>query len=193
MAKGSTQDAFLSGLEELLLSEGIRDLTVAQIAARLHCSRRRLYELAASKEELFCAMVERFFHSALVEGEAVLAREADPTVALSGFLNVGVRTGARVGAAFLRDVEAIDSARAIFDRYQEARTDRLRELIDDGVARGVFAPCHGRLVAEVILGAALRLRRPDFLARAGLTIDEAFAEFYRTLLGGLLVKGTAPG
>ena len=56
----------------------------------------------------------------------------------------------------------------------------------------MFAPCHGLVVSELILGAALRLRRPAFLAQANLTIEEAFQEFYRVLLGGLLIDSATP-
>ena len=55
----------------------------------------------------------------------------------------------------------------------------LAELVDEGVRRGFFIPCHGLLVSEVILGAAMRIRRPAFLAQAVLTLEEAFQEFYR--------------
>jgi len=61
-------------------------------------------------------------------------------------------------------------------------------LIDEGVRQGVFAPCHGLVVAEAILGAAMRVRRPEFLSEAGLTIDQAFREIERVLLGGLLKR-----
>ena len=85
-----------------------------------------------------------------------------------------------------------DSARGIFDHYQQVRTLRLSQLIDDGVHQGVFAPCHGLVVSELILGAALRLRRPAFLAQANLTLEDAFQEFYRVLLGGLLIDSATP-
>lgn len=68
---------------------------------------------------------------------------------------------------------------------------RLSQLIDEGVHKGVFVACHGLVVSELILGAALRLRRPAFLAQAKLTIEDAFQEFYRVLLGGLMVNASA--
>ena len=61
MAKGSTEEQFLNGLTDLFLAEGVRNLTVGDIVERMHCSRRRLYGVAWTKEEIFCAMVDRFF------------------------------------------------------------------------------------------------------------------------------------
>lgn len=190
MKKTLTDDEFLDTLMELVLAEGIRNLTIGEIAARLRCSRRRLYEIAQTKEEIFCAMVDRFFRDVLDKGEALAGEKRDLPAAIAAYLNEGVKAGARISVDFLTDVEESEAARASFDHYQQTRTLRLAELVDEGVRTGVFIPCHGRVVSEVILGAALRLRRPGFLAEAGLTIEEAFQEFYRLLLSGLFTQAS---
>lgn len=192
MKKKLTDDEFFDALTNLLLAEGIKGMTVGEIAARMHCSRRRLYDIAQTKEEIFCAAVKHFFDGILAQGEALIEREQDLTAALAAYLGVGVRAASRIGVQFLKDVEDSATARSIFDRYQQARTVRLSQLIDEGVHQGVFAPCHGLVVSELILGAALRLRRPAFLAQADLTIEEAFQEFYRVLLSGLLIDSADP-
>lgn len=192
MRKNLTDDDFMDALTDLLLAEGINGLTVGEIAARLHCSRRRLYDVAQTKEEIFCAAAEHFFNRILGQSEALVGREQDLTAALAAYLNVGVQAAGRIGVQFLKDLEYSATARSIFDRYQQARTMRLSQLIDEGVQQGVFAPCHGLVVSELILGAALRLGRPAFLAQANLTIEEAFQEFYRVLLGGLLIDSATP-
>lgn len=186
MRQRLSNEEFLDALLELMLAEGVSGLMVGEIAARMRCSRRRLYEIAKTKEEIFCAMVERFFAQILGQGEALASREKDLTAALAAYLDVGVRAGGRCGVPFLKDIEDIPAAKTAFDNYQEARSVRLSQLVDEGVRQGVFVPCHGQVVSEVILGAALRLRLPAFLARADLSIEDAFQEFYRLLLGGLL-------
>jgi AcrR family transcriptional regulator len=192
MKKKLTDEDFFDELTRLLLAEGIKGLTVGEIAARLHCSRRRLYDIAQTKEEIFLAVEKRFFDSILEQGEALIQREKNLTTALPAYLDVGVQAASRIGAQFLKDIEDSPAARDIFDHYQRIRTTRLSELIDEGVREGVFAPCHGLVVSELMLGAALRLRRPAFLAQADLTLEEAFQEFYRVLLGGLLISSSLP-
>lgn len=192
MKKKLTDEEFFDALTQLLLTEGIKGLTVGEIAARLHCSRRRLYDIAETKEEIFSAVVKRFFDDLLEQGEALIHSTENLTAALAAYLDVGVRAAGRIGVQFLKDIEDSATARSIFDHYQQVRTMRLSQLIDDGVRQGVFAPCHGLVVSELIFGAALRLRRPAFLAQADLTLEEAFQEFYRVLLSGLLVDSGTP-
>lgn len=192
MKKTLPDDEFLDTLTNLFLADGVKRLTVGEIAALLRCSRRRLYDIAQTKEEIFCAMIERFFQSVLDEGEALIRSEPDLTGAIAAYLGVGVRAGSRLGVQCLKDIEEFESTRTTFDTYQRARTVKLSQMIDEGVRQGVFVACHGLLVAEAILGGAMRLRRPAFLAQAELTIEAAFEEFYRLFLGGLLVEAAAP-
>lgn len=184
---------FMDRLTDLLLVEGISELTVGAIAARLRCSKRRLYELAPSKEELFCLVAQSFFDKTLREADRVAADRNDLAAALCDCLGVGAEAAQRVGLPFLRDMEASDRARAIFDGYHQARSERIRVLIDTGVEEGVFVPCHGELVTQMLLSATMVLRRPAFLSGVGLSLEEAFGEMYRVLLGGLVARSQPGG
>lgn len=186
MRKKRDADEFLDELTELFLKEGIQDLTIGELARRMRCSRTRLYEIAPTKEEIFCRVVARFFMAALEDGRKQAAHAQDPASALVDSLTVGVREAARTSVAFLRDVEAFEDARLLYDDYQHARTTHFSELIEAGTARGVFMECNAAVVAEFMFGAALRLRSSTFLARTGITIDAAFNQFYSLLLHGLL-------
>ena len=182
-------DAFLDELTALVLKEGIQGLTIGELARRMRCSRTRLYEIAPTKEQIFCFVVGRFFQTALEEGRVQAGRAPDPASALVDSLIVGVREAARTSSAFLRDVEAFDEARRLYDSYQQARTTHFGELIENGASQGIFLECNATVVAEIMFGAALHLRRSTFLARAGLTIDIAFKQFYSLMLHGLLKPG----
>jgi len=133
MKKTLTDDEFLDTLMELVLAEGIRNLTIGEIAARLRCSRRRLYEIAQTKEEIFCAMVDRFFRGVLDKGEALASKKRDLPAAIAAYLDEGVKAAARISVGFLTDVEESEVARACFDHYQQTRTLRLAQLVDEGV------------------------------------------------------------
>jgi AcrR family transcriptional regulator len=188
MRKVLNDTDFLAQLTDLFVREGSNGLTLSEIASRLRCSRRRLYEIAKTKDELFCLVVKRFLAGVMDEAEDQVRKTCDPAEALVLYLEVGVRAAGRVTTAFLRDVDALEPARFTFDRYQEVRATRFCQLIDEGVRQGAFIECHGPVVAEFVLAAAMRLRTHAFLTRTSLTAEEAFREFYRVLLGGLLTK-----
>jgi AcrR family transcriptional regulator len=181
-----TDEEFTDQLHELLKAEGISALSVGQIAARLRCSRRRLYALAPTKEALLHLAAQAHFDRMLQEGFEAGARETDPARAIAAYLRVGVTSTVDLSPAFVRDLEASPEGREIFDRYQLARAEGVRRILEEGIRRGDFT-AHNQLVAtEVLLGAAFRLRRSEFLAEAGLTLSQAFEEAYALILGGLL-------
>ncbi|MFG6589287.1 TetR/AcrR family transcriptional regulator [Sulfitobacter sp. MOLA879] len=64
----------LDGIEALFLAHGFRALTMAQIAQKLSCSYRRIYQLADNKSALFSLIVSRFLAKILHEAEAGVAK-----------------------------------------------------------------------------------------------------------------------
>lgn len=188
-----TDDEFADQLSALVKAEGISELSVAQIASRLRCSRRRLYALAPTKEGLLHLVARAHLERMLREGFEAAAHESTPGRAIAAYLHVGVTSTTGLSQAFLRDLESSPEGRAIFDRYQHARAEGVRSIVEEGIRRGDFNAHNPRVAAEVLLGAALRLRQPEFLAKAGLTISQAFDEAYSLILGGLLAPSRRRG
>ncbi len=191
MAKRRTEDEFIKELTTLLIVEGVSSLTIADIAQRVKCSRRRLYELAATKEELFVTICRDVFAANLEKGFAAARNESNGAKAIAVYLRATLNASGLSKTA-LMDLDASESGRAVFDAYQLARVRGLEAMIDEGVRQGLLVPHNPRLVSEAILGAAHRLRNQQFLAETGLTIGGAFTEFYEIVLNGLLVKPERP-
>ncbi|GAA5234060.1 TetR/AcrR family transcriptional regulator [Verticiella sediminum] len=185
MSKRRTQQDFHRELTALLCSCGICSLTIAEIAARLRCSRRRLYELAPTKEALFVGVCREVFAEKLAKGHAAAQREADPAQAIAVYLTATLNTSGLNPAAF-KDLDEIPEGRRVFDEYQVQRMRGLEALLEDGMRAGVLAPHHPRVLSEALIGAAFRLRNRDLLEDTGLRLGDAFAEFYEIILHGLL-------
>lgn len=190
MAKRRTEEVFLKELTALLIVEGVSSLTIADIAQRMQCSRRRIYEIAATKEELFVNICRQVLNANLEKGFAAARGEADGAKAIATYLRATLNASGLSKAA-LTDLDSTESGRAVFDAYQLARVRGLEDMIDDGVRQGLLVPHNPRVISEAILGAAHRLRNQRFLEETGLSIGAAFTEFYEIVLNGLLVKPQA--
>lgn len=177
---------FLAELADLIKREGVSSLSVGEIAARLRCSRRRLYAVADTKEGLLLEVARVQFQESLAAGFEASAAEDDPARSLVAYLNSGIRSAETLGSAFLDDLQQSEEGRAMFDEYQLARSKGSREILEAGVRCGEFKPMNFDVVTEVLLGAAFRLRNPGFLRRAKLTVPEAFSEAYKLVLQGLV-------
>ncbi|SFQ40581.1 TetR/AcrR family transcriptional regulator [Variovorax sp. 770b2] len=192
MARRRTDGEFMQELSDLLLEEGIAQLGVGEIASRLQCSRRRLYDIAESKQGLLFAVARRHFEEGLTRGERAAAAEDDPARVIVAHAMAGVETAVKLSTAFLRDLEATEEGSELFDAYQRKRAEGGRAILEAGIEKGYYNAHNAMVATEIGLGAAMRLRRAEFLAEAGLTFEEAMAEAYDLMHNGLLVRAREP-
>lgn len=177
-------------LADLLRAEGV-SMGVGEIAARLRCSRRRLYEVAPTKQGLLHAVAREHFGTGLRAGFEAAQAQTEPAAVITAYLNAGVATAVKLSTAFLKDLESTEEGREIIDSYQLARAHGLKEIMEAGIQQGHYNAHHSQVATEVVLGAAMRLRRAEFLADSGLTFDEAMEEAYALILHGLLAEPAA--
>lgn len=187
MPRPGIDDAtLLNQVQEIFLAKGYRSVTLTELAKTLRCSRRRFYELADSKEELFYRVAERFFANLRNQGWHAASREPNVADKIGAYLAPGTRAAQRLSPAFIRDIASTKRGQAIFDSHQQQRVDGLRTLIDEGIQKGVFRGVHSYLVADITLYAVRRCRDEDFRRASGLTLAEALSEIYDLLRHGLL-------
>ena len=173
-------------LEDILLREGFRRVSVGELATRLRCSRRTLYELAPTKEDLFVRVVDGFLHGIRRKGDEAARTATDFPARIERYLAPGISETARAANVFFADVASLPATRRLLDAHQKMRIAGLRDMIAAGARRGIFRGLDPYLVAEVFTGAYRRVSQPDFLASANLSMAEAYAEVGRLLRHGLL-------
>lgn len=180
-----TEEEFTRDLTALLITEGISSLTIADIATRLKCSKRRIYQIAPTKEALFLGVCKTVLAENLARGHARAQEETEPAKEINVYLQATLNASG-MKKACLVDLDATSEGRKLFDDYQLARIRGLEAIIEKGVRQNVFVSINARLVSEAILGAAHRLRNQALLEEMGVNIGEAFKEFYHLVLHGLL-------
>ena len=179
-------------IEQILLREGFAKLTVGEVAERIGCSKRTIYELAPSKRELVTRIVSAFFHDLRVAGHAAANTERDPTRQIFVYLQAGVNAASRLSAQAVADIDQWKPTRGIWKEHVKLRVQGLRDLLEAGIARGDFRDVNPHFVAEIVFAGLDRLRQPDFYRSTRISTSAAFQEYYRILLTGLLAKNAAP-
>ena len=178
------QERLLDALEDVFLEEGFRGITVAELAQRMHCSRRSFYELAPSKEALFLRVFDRYLRR-LREAGRRGAEGATPEGALEPYLAPAIEAARKLSTTLMRDVQAYPPAQAMWDRHRRERMSGLQALIERCVQTGVFRGVDAYLVAEVMAVSLRRIGEPGFLVSSGLSYRDAVRELYSLLLHGL--------
>jgi AcrR family transcriptional regulator len=182
------QGELLDAFEALILAEGFRHLTVGAIAERLGCSRRTLYELAPSKDELVALAVRRHLARLVDDGLAATARHRSPARRLEAVAELVADRFAALSPAFTADVVATPRTAELVGEFARRFADDLAEVVAAGVDAGQFRRVHPRLVAEAILGLVDRLQDPAVLADLGLSPSEAARQVARLFLDGIRLR-----
>lgn len=180
------QEQILDALEALVRREGFGELTVAELAARLKCSRSTLYALAPSKEQLFLIVEARLLERIQSTARAAAEQHSDPTARLQGYMEGALEVIRDIETLFLAEIQAHAPARRLVDEFRRITIGDLRALIEEGIAAGVFQPVNARLAAELLDAAASRMQDPRVLGEAGVTAGQALADVIQVITRGLL-------
>lgn len=170
---------------ELVLASGFRALTVEEMAARLGCSKRTLYALADSKEQLAVLAVRQFFRRATAAVEVAVAGTTAPARRVTRYLEAVAEQLRPAGSAFRADVAAFAPAAEIYEQNTAAAAARVRELIDEGTRAGVFRSVPAAFVAEVVTATMRRITSGEIGAATGLDDAQAYSELARLVVAAV--------
>ncbi len=157
------QRQVLDALEELVVRGGLADLTMAEIAGRLNCSLRTLYEISPSKDELVLAVVDRRLHrigrAAIGSLDASLAALDALRVYLEA-VNEAVQPNTE---SFSRDFAGRPGAKRLRDSHEGYVVAVTQSLLDRAVAEGQIRSVDTAAMAHLLGGLGREFSRPEVI------------------------------
>ena len=173
------------GLLALMLDDGFAHLQIADLAARLHCSRSTLYTLAGSKEQLVTKTVTHFFRTATDQVESRVADAATSRDAVVEYLIAVGDALSPASAQFMADLHAFAPTRELYEQNTSAAAARVRELIAAGVAAGEFRDVDAAFAGDLAATMMSRIQRRDVEAHTGLDDAQAYRQLASILMRGI--------
>lgn len=179
------QSELLDRLLSLFLTQGFSRFTLDDLAAELRCSKTTLYALAPSKEQLAVEVVKHYFKNATAEVESTVAKQTRPDRRIAAYLNAVADALRPASRTFLDDVATFAPARSVYERNTRIAADRVRTLIEDGIAGRAFRQVDIGFAAEMIAHTMQAIQRGDITRRTGLSDAEAYRELSSFVLHSL--------
>lgn len=173
-------------LRDLYLDQGFSSFTLDDAANELHCSKSTIYALAATREQLVRSVVVSFFRDAAEQVEQRVARAQDPILRIETYLAAVADVLKPASASFMDDVAAFAPAREIYQRNTAIATQRVRELIDEGIAAGAFRDVPAAFIAEVMSSVMVRIQQRDISKNTGHSDAEAYRGLATLIVHGVI-------
>ena len=185
------QEELLAALEEVMTAEGFRSLTISDLSERLHCSRRTLYELAESKDDLVALVVSRFLDRNFGRGVAAMADETTTRARIESFAAAVVEHVRSASTTFGEDVFRTPRTAELVAAYDHRCVTLVQGLVTEGRATGEVRPVDSGLVAHGLMAAIARIQDPDVLTVIDMTYPDATREMVGVLLDGIIIDEPA--
>lgn len=179
------QTQLRDALVDLVLAQGFSHLTMDQFAAQLNCSKRTLYALASSKEQLAVLAVRHFFKRATEQVETAIARTRAPAKRVTRYLEAVAEALRPATRAFRDDIANFRPATEIYEQNTLAAAHRVRELIDEGTRAGAFRRVHAAFVGEAVTATMRRITSGEIAAATGLSDAEAYSELAQLVVAAI--------
>lgn len=142
--KKEPSDTLLASILPILMERGPRHTTMDFVAGRLSMSKRTLYEIFESKEEMLAAVL-RFDHRVhAARNEYIQASSSNMMEAMVRILLYHIDSMRDLSPDFFRDMDkAYSKLRKVYDHDanpDKRHEDKIHHAIEIGITQGVFLP-----------------------------------------------------
>jgi AcrR family transcriptional regulator len=186
MNGASRTEDLLAQLEQIFVREGFRRVTIGELARRLRCSRRSLYEQAPSKNDLFVLVLDRILRRIDATGRAAAAATSSFEERITAFIEPGIAELAGASPVFFADIATLPAARSRLAAHQENRKLQLENLLAGGMRARAFRKVHPSIAARAMVAAYRAVTDATFLAGMDVSSSEATREVETLFLHGIL-------
>jgi AcrR family transcriptional regulator len=164
----------LEQLIELYLAEGFGAFGMADLAARLRCSRSSLYLVASSKEQIILTAARRYFARAEERIEARVAAEPDLGKRIAVALDAVAIELAPASERFYADLAEFAPAQELYEDNTRRAAQRIQDIITAGVEAGTLRPVNARFVGAAVAEVMAAIQTGRIEAATGLDDAEAY-------------------
>ena len=134
----------LGSIEAIILSDGFARLSISDLAERLSCSKRTIYEIAPTKNGLVLKVLGDFF--AQIRTDAAFAATTQPLAAerLHDYLQAGVRAAQGLSQPTVTDIHRWQPALTLWKDHIRLRVAGSAHSLKTGFAAASFEQSNQR-------------------------------------------------
>ncbi|EHG23072.1 hypothetical protein HMPREF9332_00824 [Alloprevotella rava F0323] len=139
--------------QELFHKNGIRAVTMDDVAHKLHISKRTLYQLFDTKESLLIACQQKAMAEHQQQIRNIMAETDNVIEIILCDLQLNMKEIQKFSKEFLNDIPLYDKLRENIRQHRKENKANALEFIQRGISQGLFRPeINAEMVYEVGVG-----------------------------------------
>ncbi len=173
-----------------LFDEGFAEITMSEIASKVNCSLRTLYEIAESKDELVLIVIDRNLRKVGRSAIEIINPWMAPLEAIRLYLEAATIAVENTTEEFARDLEIVPSAQKLSKDHSDYLVAITRSLLDLAVEREDIADVDTAAVARVVAGLGRDFAHVDVMKDLRSSPKAAADGMLEIIMRGLVLTGT---
>ena len=176
----------------LFAESGYERTTLEVIADELGLSKPTLYYYVKNKEDVLAQILEGVIQNFAADVETAITPDQSPEEQLYHVIRIHTRRICDYPAGrvlILYESHLVTERRPEIFALRKQYRERIEQIVEHGIARGIFHVADAKLATLAVLGALNWVAR-WYLPNGRLTPDEIGEHFARILIGGLINPAT---
>ena len=173
-----------------LFDSGFAEITMSEIASRVNCSLRTLYEIADSKDELVLIVIDRNLRKVGRSAIEIIDPWMTPLEAIRLYLEAATVAVESTTEEFAKDLEIVPSAQKLSKDHSDYLVAITRSLLDLAVERGDIADVDTAAVARVVAGLGRDFAHVDVMKDLRSSPKVAADDMLEIIMRGLVLTDT---
>lgn len=161
--------------------------TMDDIASQLGMSKKTLYKLFRSKNDLITAVIQALLQVALATEEKVMQANIPLAQKISNFLLSDMEDFPHPSSLMARDIHNHHpEAYRLLSDFSAKRTERLAKLLEQGIEEGIIASVPTGFIGELLGSTAETIIRNKMAEKHHLILHESMKITIQLIMKGLL-------
>jgi AcrR family transcriptional regulator len=181
-------EKILGFARETFLKEGFYKITMDDIAARLHMSKKTIYKYFPSKEELVKDVMKTHMRLTLEKIKIHICQDSNAVEKLFDIFNIVGQNILKVNEKMIMDLQYYSPA--IWKEVDDFRTKQITanfsKIFEQGKTEGYFINIKTGIVLSVFIASIRAIVNPEYALNSGINLQESFTAIIEILMNGIL-------
>jgi AcrR family transcriptional regulator len=181
-------EKILEAIQEKFFKEGFYKTTMDELAAELRMSKKTIYKLFPSKNDLVNTIALRFTEQVKKKIIPILESDMNAVEKLAGLINLLSSTAGRIGDRMFGDLR--NYFPSVWEKVDSFRTQmmygNITKVIDQGKYEGLFIDYPTPIIMNIFITSIRSTVNPEFIYNNNFSMVVAAQTTFKIIIDGIL-------